>query len=434
LICNVAFLPLFEAVRDKLTSVKRVIWICESGPVPDDPRTAGEYEASLANADPEHAFLDFDENTRATIFYTTGTTGLPKGVTFTHRQLVLHTLAEVIATRLTANDVYMPLTPMFHVHAWGFPYSATMLGCTQIYPGQYVPAKLVELLRNERVTFTHCVPTVLQMVLGAPGADAPFDGLRMVIGGSALPRALCDAALERGIDIYGGYGMSETCPVLTCSRAISELAAGTADEAITRMKAGQPLPLVEMRVMDGDFRDVPHDGVTQGEVVARAPWLTATYHENPEATRALWENGYLHTQDIGVIHPDGSLQITDRLKDVIKTGGEWISSLELESIIGRHAGVAEVAVIGVPDSKWGERPAAIVVARPEASVDASHVRDMVRQAAEAGVVPKYAVPERVHFVEALPKTSVGKIDKKRMRVLFTAETGEVDVAITSFRA
>src|SRR5581483_9348903 len=220
LICNVAFLPLFEAVRDKLAGVERIIWISETGPVPDDPRTAGEYEASLATANPEHAFLDFDENTRATIFYTTGTTGLPKGVTFTHRQLVLHTLAEVIATRLTAHDVYMPLTPMFHVHAWGFPYSATMLGCTQIYPGQYVPSKLVELLRAERVTFTHCVPTVLQMVLGAPGADAPFDGLRMVIGGSALPRALCDAALERGIDIFAGYGMSETCPVLTCSRAI----------------------------------------------------------------------------------------------------------------------------------------------------------------------------------------------------------------------
>ncbi len=420
LICNVEFLPLFEAIRGDLTTVKKVIWISDAGAVPEGPPGVGEYEDFIASGDPAHPFEDFDENTRATLFYTTGTTGLPKGVSFTHRQLVLQTLATLGTFTLKQEDVYLPITPMFHVHAWGVPYVATLVGCKQVYPGRYLPDNLLRLIRDEKVTFSHCVPTILQMMLSAPtSAQTDLSGLRMVIGGSALPRALCEAALDRGIDIFAGYGLSETCPVLTVARIHPDQLSGREEEITTRMKAGQVVPLVDLRIVDTEMHDVAHDGVAAGEVVVRAPWLTETYYKDEKATEALWAGGYLHTQDIGVLTPKGYLQITDRIKDVIKTGGEWVSSLDLESIIGQHPGVAEVAVIGLPDPKWGERPTAIVVARAGASVEESDIKDQVMRQAESGVVSKYAVPEGVFFVDELPKTSVGKLDKKSLRLTFT---------------
>jgi fatty-acyl-CoA synthase len=423
LICNVDFLPMFDTIRKELTSVQKVVWISDSGPVPDGPRGEGEYEDFVSGGDPRHEFPEFDENCRATIFYTSGTTGLPKGVTFSHRQLVLHTLAALTTIRLLREDVYMPMTPMFHVHAWGMPYAATLAGCKQVYPGRYLPDQLLRLIRDERVTFTHCVPTILQMVLSAPTSkDVDLSGLRMVVGGSALPRALCEAALERGIDVFGGYGMSETCPLLAVAVLHPEILRDRQHEIATRMKAGEALPLVDLRVIDSDMNDVEHDGVASGEVVVRAPWLTKVYHKNPEATAVLWGGGYLHTQDIGTLNAEGYLQITDRIKDVIKTGGEWVSSLQLESIIGQHPGVAEVAVIGLPDPKWGERPAAVVVARNGATLDSSDIRAQVTRQAELGVVSKFAVPECVFFLEELPKTSVGKLDKKTLRESLSSTT------------
>jgi fatty-acyl-CoA synthase len=416
LICNLDFLPVFDAIREELTTVQKVVWISDSGPIPDGPPGQGEYEDFVSSGDPRHEFPEFDENTRATIFYTTGTTGLPKGVTFTHRQLVLHTLAALSTIRLSREDVYMPMTPMFHVHAWGMPYAATVAGCKQVYPGRYFPDLLLRLIRDERVTFTHCVPTILQMVLSAPTSkEVDLSGLRMVVGGSALPRALCEAALERGIDLFGGYGLSETCPLVAVALLHPEILRDKQHEIATRMKAGEALPMVDLRVVDSDMNDVAHDGVASGEVVVRAPWLTTVYHKNPEATEVLWGGGYLHTQDVGTMNAEGYIQITDRIKDVIKTGGEWVSSLELESIIGQHPAVAEVAVIGLPDPKWGERPAAVVVPRIGATVDSSDIRELVMRQAELGVVSKYAVPERVFFVEEIPKTSVGKLDKKTLR-------------------
>ncbi len=415
LLCNLDFLPIYEKIRDELTTVKKIVWISDSETIPDSvPRV--EYEDFVSWGDPKHEFPDFDENTRATIFYTTGTTGLPKGVTFSHRQLMLHTLATLATIQLSRDDVYMPMTPMFHVHAWGFPYSATLIGCKQVYPGKYLPDVLLQLIRDEGVTFTHCVPTILQMLLAAPlSKDVDLSGLRMLIGGSALPRALCEAALKRGIDVFAGYGMSETCPLLAVAAVHPSVPEDPDREIVTRMKSGQALPLVDLRIVDIDMNDVAHDGVASGEVVVRAPWLTTVYYKNQAATETLWSGGYLHTQAIGTIDTEGYLQLTDRLKDVIKTGGEWVSSLELESIIGQHPGVAQVAVIGLPDAKWGERPAAVVVPRADATLQSSDIKDHVMRQAELGVVPKYAVPASVFLVEDLPKTSVGKIDKKALR-------------------
>ncbi|MBW8774337.1 MAG: AMP-binding protein, partial [Stenotrophomonas sp.] len=295
----------------------------------------------IAYTTPIDDFPDFDENTRATVFYTTGTTGLPKGVYFSHRQLVLHSLAAMAALgsapsqgRLHRGDVYMPITPMFHVHAWGVPYVATLLGIKQVYPGRYLPGNLLALIAREKVTFSHCVPTILHMLLDHPdAARTDLRSWKVIIGGAALPRALAQRALARGIDIFGGYGMSETCPLLTLAQIDAETLAGS-DEALSlRTKAGIPVPLVDLRIVDPAMEDVVHDGVATGEVVVRAPWLTQGYLHDPDASATLWAGGYLHTGDIGNIDADGYLRVTDRIKDVIKTGGEWISSLALEDII-----------------------------------------------------------------------------------------------------
>ena len=424
LLVNGEFLPILESIADKLTTVKKIILLNDASARPTTKLTlVGEYEDLLQQASPEFTFPDFSEDTRATTFYTTGTTGLPKGVFFSHRQLVLHTLACQIALgqaahcRLDADDVYMPITPMFHVHAWGMPYVATSLGLRQVYPGRYLPDRLLRLYVEEGVTFSHCVPTILQMLLMSPAAKAvDLSRWKIIIGGSALPQALAKAALERGIDVVTGYGMSETCPVLTISFLRKEMLSWDLDrQATQRSKTGRPIPLVQLRVVDADMNDLPHDGKSAGEVVVRAPWLTQGYLHDPENSERLWRGGWLHTGDIGVIDPDGYLRITDRLKDVIKSGGEWISSLELESLILKVPGVAEAAVIGVPDARWGERPMAFVVPTSPGAVTAEAVRAALQHAADEGHISKYAVPEQIRLVEEIPKTSVGKINKRALR-------------------
>ncbi len=234
------------------------------------------------------------------------------------------------------NDVYMPITPMFHVHAWGNPYN-----CHRARPqaglSRPLPARICwsRLFVQEGVTFSHCVPTILQMFLGAAqGVD--LRGWRVIIGGSALPRALAQAALDRGIDVVAGYGMSETGPMATVADVPPELRDGGEMELTYRCRAGRPVPLCDVRIVDADMHDLPHDGVSTGEVVMRSPWLTQGYLGNPEASRILWEGGWLHTGDIGAIDAHGFLIITDRIKDVVKTGGEWVSSLQLEDILAEH--------------------------------------------------------------------------------------------------
>lgn len=426
-IINADFLPLLEAIWDKLTTVKKVILITEDGTKPATKVPVDtEYEEMLAGAPTAYDFPDLDENTQATIFYTTGTTGLPKGVYFSHRQLVLHAQALLIVTgsydmigRLRSSDVYMPITPMFHVHAWGVPYAATMLGVKQVYPGRYEPEMLLKLILTERVTFSHCVPTIIQMLVSSPVArklDLSF--WKVIIGGSRLPKGLAQAAMEMGIQIYAAYGMSETCPLLTIANLKPWMLGEPKEKQVdTLIKTGIAAPLVYVRVVDPKGRELPFDGVSTGEVVVRAPWLTQSYYKDPERSKELWVDGWLHTGDVAYIDPEGYVQITDRIKDVIKTGGEWISSLELENLLSTHEAVFEAAAIGIPDAKWGERPFMVAVLKPEfkEKVRGEDLREFLLKASEAGRIPKYGVPDRIELVEAIPKTSVGKINKIELR-------------------
>jgi fatty-acyl-CoA synthase len=308
---------------------------------------------------------------------------------------------------------------MFHVHAWGLPYVATMLGVKQVYPGRYLPETLLELKEKEGVTFSHCVPTILHMLLKHPHAERiDFRGWKLIIGGAAMSRNLAIDALTRGIDVFAGYGMSETCPILTISQLTPDmLELSIEEQAAIRCKTGLSLPLVDLRIVDSELRELPRDGASTGEITVRAPWLTQGYLKDHKASERLWEGGYLHTGDLAVRDELGYVRITDRSKDVIKVAGEWVSSLELEDIIAHHPAVAEVAVIAQQDEKWGERPLALVVVKPSESgkVSEKEVAHLVREYADRGIVSKQVVLVKVRFVDAIDKTSVGKINKVALR-------------------
>jgi fatty-acyl-CoA synthase len=309
------------------------------------------------------------------------------------------------------------VTPMFHVHAWGLPYVATVLGVKQVYPGRYLPDALIDLVHRERVTFSHCVPTILQMILdSAAKRGVKLTGWKVVVGGSALSRALCLQALADGVDVFTGYGMSETCPVLTLSQLQPHMLDWPPErQAEIRCRTGHTIPLVQVQLVDPDMNALPDDGVSPGEIVVRAPWLTSGYLKDPANSATLWAGGWLHTGDIAVRDADGCLRITDRLKDVIKTGGEWVSSLDIEDLILRHPAVAEAAVIGVPDPKWSERPLAFVVLKPGHTIDADEIRAHLAEYAGRALISRYAIPEQVRFIDTLPKTSVGKLNKRVLR-------------------
>jgi fatty-acyl-CoA synthase len=419
------FLPLIEGLLPQLPTVNTYVLLKEGDEKPSSSvPIAAEYEEMLSAASDSYDFPEFDENAQATTFYTTGTTGDPKGVYYSHRQLVLHTLGMAISVasytapgRFQSGDIYMPITPMFHVHAWGVPFVATLLGAKHVYPGRYEPAMLLKLLVTEKVTFSHCVPTILHMILTAPAAkDVDLRGWKVIIGGSALPRGLAKLAMDRGIEIYTGYGMSETCPLLTLATLKPEMTKWDTEKQLDiRTKTGLPVPLVDLRVQDVvSGKEVPKDGRTPGEIVVRTPWLTQGYFKEPGKSEELWEGGWLHTGDIANVDASGYIQITDRLKDVIKTGGEWISSLYLESLISQHDAVSEVAVVGVPDEKWGERPLAMVVAKADfkESLAPTDLRAFLEKYVADGSISKWGIPDNFIMVDQIPKTSVGKLDKK----------------------
>lgn len=420
------FFPLLETLLPELPNVKAVIAILD-GATEDLPHWAmGEYEALSRAASSEYPFEDFDENAVATTFYTTGTTGNPKGVCFTHRQLVLHTLAttgpfgaSTASPSLGVDDVYMPLTPMFHVHAWGIPYIATVLGVKQVYPGRYDAATICSLRNEHRVTYSHCVPAILKMVLDAADqSGADLTDWKMTIGGSALTKALCMEGQRRGMKIGAGYGMSETCPFIAVAAWRSPLADESEAKLAALTKSGITPPLVSARIVDEDMHDVPHDGQTRGELVLRAPWLTQGYIGDRKASDVLWRGGWLHTQDVATIDSQGNIQIRDRLKDVIKTGGEWVDSIQLEELVATASGVAEASVIAVPDVKWGERPLAVIVPKAGASPTLDMLNVPVERAIAQGAITRYAKLDRFTTIDALPRTSVGKIDKKVLRARF----------------
>lgn len=427
ILVNSDFLPLLESVKDQFKTVKKIILISDADKTPETSLSIdSEYEKMLSESEPEFNFPDFDENAMATTFYTTGTTGLPKGVYFSHRQLVLHTYglmsglcAYKCQADINSGDTYMPLTPMFHVHGWGMPYLFTMLGNKQVYPGKYEPEMILKLVMGEKVTFSHCVPTIIHMLVNSPVIDkVDLSNWKVVIGGSALSKGLCQAALKHKINIYSAYGMSETCPLLTVANLKPHmLDADEETQLQTRCRTGIPIPMVNLEIIDPAGTPVPHDGNSTGEVVVRTPWLTQGYIKDKEKSDELWANGWLHTGDIGFIDEEGYLQITDRLKDVIKTGGEWISSLEIEDIISQHEAVSEVAVIGVADEKWGERPLALVVLKDEYKDKAGEdeLKAHCAKFYENGVIPKYGVPNQIAIVDSIAKTSVGKINKKHLR-------------------
>jgi len=429
ILVNAEFLPLLEAIRDELESVKKIIVLNDQSQAPQTSLDlAGDYEQLLDQAAGEYEFPDFDENAMATLFYTTGTTGLPKGVNFSHRQLVLHTygMLSTLTTfpgfKVDINDVYMPLTPMFHVHAWGIPYFSTMLGLKQVYPGRYDPEMILKLVNDEDVTFSHCVPTILHMLVSSQAINSlDLSRWKVVIGGSALPRGLCKEALKHKINVTTAYGMSETCPLLTAALLKPHMWDWDQEEQVkVRCRTGLPIPNVQLEVVDPMGTPLPHDGKTTGEVVVRSPWLTQSYLNDPEKSETLWQDGWLHTGDVGYIDQEGYLQITDRVKDVIKTGGEWISSLELEDIISQHEAVSEAAVIAVPDEKWGERPAAMVVLKADYKnqVTEEDLMAFYQSFVDQGKLPKYGLPNRIDIVDSIPKTSVGKISKKDIRKMY----------------
>ena len=425
LIVHYDFIQVIDKIRKKISRPIKIILLNSKKYNLSDNNTY-LYEDLIKNKKLKFKFEDFDENTTATKFYTTGTTGDPKGVSYSHRQLVIHTLGFIAGSsvsnyshRLHNEDVYMPLTPMFHVHGWGFPYMATLLGVKQVYPGKYEPKRLLDLIKQEKVTFSHCVPTILQMLLNEnKKLNYDLSKLKLIIGGSAMSKSLAEEAQSQGINVVSAYGMSETCPFLTIAQMPSEARISSQKELIKmRTKTGKPGPLVDLRIVDENFKDVIRDNNSTGEIVVRAPWLTNGYIKDEKASKELWKGGYLHTGDVGYIDDTGSLIITDRIKDIIKSGGEWISSLQIEDIVSKCKGVKEVAAIGIKDVKWGERPIIIVAKIVTENADdiTKRIKEKISNEIEKGLLSKWAMPDKIEYVKEIEKTSVGKVNKKLLR-------------------
>ncbi len=431
LIFNQDFLPLVERIRSRVPSIEKYVLISGTSEKPNIHWVDLDYE-TITNTKPQFDELpDFDEHTQATLAYTTGTTGRPKGVTFSHRQLVLQTYAGWGSLAMLGNEgglgkheVYMPLTPMFHVHAWGFPYVATTFGWKQIYNGRYKPETAIKMLKEHQVTFSHCVPTILQTILTHPDAkDVDFTGWKVIIGGARLTKGLALEAEKRGIQITTAYGLSETCPLLVLGnlKPFMEKEWGGDRLLDQKLKTGVAMPLIKTRVVAPDGGDVAWDGEQTGEIVVRAPWLTPGYYKDNDRSEELWAGGWMHTGDVANVDEYGYLQIVDRIKDVIKSGGEWIVSLELENLLSLHEDVLEAGVIGVPSEKWGERPLAVIIPAKGASerINKDALDVFLQDFVDDGTITKWAVPDTYIFVDELPRTSVGKIDKKALRVQYS---------------
>jgi fatty-acyl-CoA synthase len=389
------------------------------GPLPQTTLApVHRYEDLLAAASDQYEFPALDENAAAGMCYTSGTTGHPKGVVYSHRALMLQSLAQcaVDAFGFRESDVILPVVPMFHANAWGMPYTAAMVGATQVYPGaQPTPADICDLVQKYRVTVTAGVPTVLFGMLGVlEQQNYDLSSLRCVpCGGSAVPEALLKAYDALGIEVVQAWGMTETSPLATICKPRSSMADWSAERRRkVRAKQGLAVPYIDMRIVDDSGVEQPWDGSSMGELQVRGPWVVGEYYKD-ERSAAAFDRGWFKTGDIATLDQDGYLQITDRAKDVIKSGGEWISSVELENAIMGHPEVLEAAVIGLPHERWQERPLACIVPKPGCKLNKQAIRSYLEKQ-----VAKWWLPEDIVFVEAIPKTSVGKIAKRELREQF----------------
>ncbi len=416
-----SLIPLLWPLVDQLETVEHVVVMDDGADVevPDDPRVR-DYEELLAQAEPVERFAVEDEDQAAAMCYTSGTTGNPKGVVYSHRSMTLHAMATMLADTfgLSERDTVLPVVPMFHANAWGLAHAAVMTGSSLVLPGPDLsPGAIVALLEAERVTLTAGVPTIwMGMLAELDGRD--LSALtRVVCGGSAVPRALSEAYREKlGRPILQAWGMTETSPIGSVARVKSTLD-GQDEEALAgvRATAGLPAPLVEVRIQDQETgEELPWDGSAQGELQCRGPWIANGYYDDERSP--ITDDGWLQTGDVATIDAEGYIRLVDRTKDVIKSGGEWISSVELENEIMADDRVAEAAVIAVPDEKWGERPLACVVPAEGQQLTADDVRAFLD-----GRVARWWVPERVELIDEVPKTSVGKFSKKDLRARFVGE-------------
>lgn len=414
--------PVFQKIRDQLRTVEHVIVMDDLGQGVD-PAVGLDYERLLAEAPAGFQYPRLDERDAAGMCYTSGTTGNPKAVVYSHRAIVLHTLAQAGADSMamTERDVALAIVPMFHANAWGIPYVSAMVGAKVVWPGPFLqPKDLAELMHGERVTFVGGVPTIigaLYQFLREHRQAYDVSSLRaVVIGGSACPPALMQGFHDDfGVWITHAWGMTETTPLGSVGKLKSHFD-GLAPEAqlTVRLKQGLPAPFVEVRIVDQTGAVLPWDGVAFGELQVRGPWIISAYYDDPRNPDC-FQDGWFRTGDVASIDPEGYIQLVDRTKDVVKSGGEWISSVDLENAIMSHPQVAEAAVIGVYHPKWQERPLACVVPRPEAAgaLAPNDILDFLKPR-----VASWWLPSDVVFIEAVPKTSVGKFDKKVLRERF----------------
>ena len=412
-----SLLPLWEKVRPKV-NVPTTVVVAAAGAVPDNYL---EYEALIAGSEPAHDLADPDERAAAAMCYTTGTTGNPKGVLYSHRSLVLHTLGLSLdqSMGIREHDVVLPVVPMFHANAWGMPFSCVMVGAKLVMPGPHLDAaSLVNLFQTEQVTLTGGVPTIWMAVLHYLDANpGKFDlsAIRaMFVGGSAVPQALIEAFEKRyGLKIIQAWGMTEMAPLGTvahCPTTIAE--APDAVRYAYRAKQGRPVPFVEIRARNEDGL-VPWDAQTMGELEVRGPWIASAYYNSPGSADRFTADGWFRTGDIVTIDRDATIQVQDRAKDLIKSGGEWISSVALECALMGHPSVAEAAVIPISSAKWSERPLAAVVLKQGAAATADDLRAFL-----APGFSKFWLPDAFEFIDAIPRTSAGKFKKSELRERF----------------
>jgi fatty-acyl-CoA synthase len=412
-----SLLPAQRSLQPTFESVEQIVVMDDGGEV--DTGGAPDYEALLRESAAECDFPRLDENDAAMMCYTSGTTGNPKGVAYSHRALTLHSFGacQVDSLGVSQRDTVMAIVPMFHANAWGLPYASTLVGARQVFPGNsLLPDRVLQLAQDERVTLAAGVPTIwiAALPLLQAGKYDVSSVNRIVCGGSAAPRGLIESYHKLGLNILHAWGMTELTPIGTVSNLRQELvSADLATQLDYKARQGPSVPGVELRVQDGDGNEVPWDGQTMGELVARGPWVASAYYNDVDQSSASFTaDGWFRTGDVVTIQPNGYMEIADRTKDLIKSGGEWISSVALENALMAYPKVQEAAVIAIPDERWSERPLACVVARLDArgSLTEAELNEYLAQQ-----FAKWWLPERYLFLDELPKTSVGKFDKKAMR-------------------